>query len=194
MKEIAFIVLLLSTFTSQAQNIQATQGLTKMDNGKDAMLDGDYQKANRLFREALASIDKLPSELSYYFGRNSFHLKKYKQSIDWLNKYIELKGTNGQYSDDAIKYLELANTAYITVREKEIDDTKTQLNSDGRIDCPNDKVICPVCRGSGVVITRGTFEAKYRTCPYSGIEGILTCDEYNLYLKGELVPRNDGEY
>lgn len=193
MKNFTFVILLLFTIAGQAQNIKNTEGLTKMDKGKDAMLDGNYENADKLFREALASIEKLPSELAYYFGRNSFHIKKHKQAIKWLNKYIELKGTSGQYSDEAISYLEQANMAYISVREREIDNTEIQLNQESRIDCPNDRVLCPVCKGSGVVITRGAFEAKYQTCPYSGLEGILTCDEYNLFLKGQLEPKKEGE-
>lgn len=189
MKNFILSVFLLLAVITQAQNIQNTKGLTKMDNGNDAMLDGDYLKADKLFKEALTSINKIPSELTYYFGRNSYHLKKYKQSINWLNKYIELKGTSGQYSSDAIKYLELANKAYLIIRNKEIDNTKTQFNKDGRIDCLNDKVLCPACNGSGVVITPGAFNEKYQTCPYSGIEGILTCDEYNMFLKGQLEPK-----
>jgi len=190
MKSIYIFLFIFVTFTAQAQGILHTQGITKMDRGKDAMYDGDYLVADKLFKEALASIEKLPSQLVYFFGRNSYHLKRHKQAIDWLNKYIALKGTVGQYSDEAIKYLEQANLAYVESRSNEIEAVANQLNNEGRIDCPNDRVICPVCQGSGVVITAGSFELNYKICPYSGLEGILTCDEYNLYLKGQLDPKD----
>lgn len=168
-----------------------TEGLTKMDRGAEAMMDGDYQKADKLLREALASIDKLPSELAYYFGRNSYHLGKHKQAINWLNKYIELKGTGGQHFDQTIKYLELANTEYLVIKQKEASEAGEQFQNNSRIDCEYDRVVCPVCKGSGVLIKQGPFEPVYTTCPYSGLEGMMTCDEYNLFLKGELKPKSE---
>ena len=160
-----------------------------MDRGYEAMLDGKYEEADELLRFAMNNIGKLPSKLTYFFVRNSYHLEKYKQSIDWLNKYIELKGTNGTYFDQAVEYLELANKEYLEVRAKELQKTEELLEYSSRIDCPSDKVLCPVCKGTGVVIRPGTFNLKYETCNYSGIEGTLTCDEYNLFLKGQLKPK-----
>ncbi len=193
MKKLIFILLTALSISAQSQTIMHTRGLSKMDKGKDAMLDGNYQQADKLLKEALATIEKIPSELTYYFGRNSYHLKKHKQAIKWLNKYIELKGTTGQYSKDAIKYLELSNVSYLAVRKQQIDDTGSQLNDDGKFDCPGDNVFCPPCNGTGVIISTGTFDIKYKTCPYSGIEGILTCDEYNLFLRGQLKPRVEAD-
>lgn len=160
-----------------------------MDKGYEAMLDGKYEEADELLRYAMKNIGKLPSELTYYFGRNSFYLKKYKQSINWLNKYVELKGTSGQYFDESIKFLELANKEYLLIRDEEIAKTEEIFETESYIECPGEKVLCPVCKGTGVVITKGTFDLKYETCVYSGIEGTLTCDEYNLFLKGQLKPR-----
>lgn len=174
-----------------AQNFANTDGLTKMDKGSEAMLDGKYEEADNLLRQAMQSIDKLPSELAYYFGRNSYHIGKYKQAINWLNKYIELKGTSGQYFDACIKYLELANTEYLVVRQQEVSEVEEQFTTDRAIECEHDNVVCPVCKGSGVLITQGTFEQVYKTCPYSGLKGMLSCDDYNLFLKGQLQPRTE---
>ncbi len=186
-------IFLLFAISAWGQTSPNPKAVTSMDKGYEAMLDGKYEEADKLLRFAMANIGKLPSELTYYFGRNSFHLKKYKQAIDWLNKYVELKGTSGAYFDETVKYLELANKEYLAERDEEIAETEKSLTSNTRIDCPGDMVLCPVCKGSGVVITKGTFELKYVTCSYSGIEGKLTCDEYNLYLRGQLKPKSERE-
>lgn len=183
--------LLLTTFYCKSQlvdNTKNTAGYTKMDLGANAMIDGKYEEADLLLREALAILDKLPSELAYYFGRNSYHLGKYKQAINWLNKYIELKGTGGQYFDQAIKYLELSNTEYLVIRQLDASEAEEQIESNSYIECQHDNVVCPVCKGSGVLITSGTFDPVYSTCPYSGLDGMLTCEQYNLFLKGQLEP------
>ncbi|WP_422358606.1 tetratricopeptide repeat protein [Reichenbachiella sp.] len=172
--------------TSFAQGIIKREALTSMDRGVEAMESGYYEAADQFFRDALSKMTKLPSNLAYYFGRNSYHLGKYKQAINWLNKYVELKGTTGQFNDEVREYLELANAAFKEQREAEIGRTQKQLTSQGYFDCPSDYMHCPLCNGTGVLITPGKFGAVYQTCPYSGLSGKLTCDEYNLYLRGEL--------
>ena len=186
-----FFVFLMSAAIGQA--ITNPKAVTSMDKGYEAMLDGKYEEANELLRFAMQNIGKLPSQLAYYFGRNSYHLKNYKQSINWLNKYVNLKGTNGAHFDESVKYLELANKEYLLIRDKEIEETEEILQTSTRIECPTDRVLCPLCKGTGVVITPGTFDLKYETCRYSGIEGILTCDEYNLFLAGQLKPKAEKE-
>jgi hypothetical protein len=42
--------------------------------------------------------------------------------VDWLNKYIQLKGTQGQYSEEAIEWLSKAEKELMKEREKEEDD------------------------------------------------------------------------
>ncbi|MEQ9286261.1 MAG: hypothetical protein RIG77_05095 [Cyclobacteriaceae bacterium] len=189
MRYIFLFLLNTAAVLTFGQTTTNPKAVTSMDKGYEAMLDGKYEEADELLRYAMKNIGKLPSELTYYFGRNSFYLKKYKQSINWLNKYVELKGTSGQYFDESIKFLELANKEYLLIRDKEIAKTEEIFETESYIECPGEKVLCPVCKGTGVVITKGTFDLKYETCVYSGIEGILTCDEYNLYLKGQLKPK-----
>ncbi|MDW3210867.1 MAG: hypothetical protein R8N23_13405 [Reichenbachiella sp.] len=183
-----FVIILFTCLgqASFAQGIIKREALTSMDRGVEAMEAGYYEAADQFFRDALSKMTKLPSNLAYYFGRNSYHLGKYKQAINWLNKYVELKGTTGQFNDEVREYLELANEAFKNQREAEIGRTQKQLTTQGYFDCPSDYMHCPLCNGTGVLITPGKFGAVYQTCPYSGLSGKLTCDEYNLYLRGEL--------
>lgn len=188
---IAVLFLAFTWHTSSAQGILKRDALTSMDRGVEAMEAGYYEAADQFFRDALSKMTKLPSNLAYYFGRNSYHLGKHKQAINWLNKYVELKGTTGQYHDEVTEYLELASEAFRTQREEEIDRTQKQLTTQGYFDCPSDYMHCPLCNGTGVLITPGKFGAVYQTCPYSGLSGKLTCDEYNQYLRGELEAKKD---
>lgn len=186
MKKLTLLLLFLTICAlSHAQGILQRDGLAKMDKGAQEMYDGNYITADSLLRQSLGLLSKLPSELAYYFGRNSYHIKKYKQSINWLNKYVELKGTAGQYYDEAALYLDKANEAFRLQREQEIEETTFKLTSDGHYDCPGEYVMCPICHGGGVLIKPGKFGAIYQTCPYSGLSGKLTCDQYNQYLMGE---------
>ena len=161
-----------------------------LDSGIYYMDNGQYALADKKFVEVLNSVKSVPSDLTYYFGRNSFHLNKFKQCIDWLNKYIQLKGTNGQFSEDAIKWKKLAEAEFL--KEKAVESQKAEevLSMDYDIDCgPSGKVICPVCKGDHVIIKRGPFNDEYRTCPYCDEHGILTCEEYNLLTRGQLKPK-----
>lgn len=163
----------------------------ELDSGVYFMDQGQYQLADEKFKYVLANIQGVPSDLAYHFGKNSYLLGQYAQSVDWLNKYIQLKGMNGQYSSEAVKWLRKAEAGVLEARAKEQSEKDSQLlSSNYDIDCgPTGKVICPVCRGDHVVIKTGAFGDQYQTCPYCNEHGILTCEEYNLLIRGSLKPK-----
>ena len=131
----------------------------------------------------------ISSDLVYHFGRNSFHLGKHKQSVDWLNKYIQLKGTSGQYSQEAVDWLKKAETELLLEKQEQSKQAAQVLSQDYDIDCgATGKVTCPVCKGSTVLVKKGYMEDTYRTCPYCKQKGFLDCSDYNLLLKGKLEP------
>lgn len=166
--------------------------MRKMDQGVDSMNVGSYQVAEKLFREVLKEAKVVPTDLTFYFGKNSYLLEKYQQSIDWLNKYIEIKGTSGRYYEETIQLLGYAKNAFLKIRSEERKEASQLISSSNyEIDCgPTGKVLCPVCRGEGVIIERGAFGNTYRDCPYSDDHGYLTCEEYNQLLRGELEEKN----
>jgi tetratricopeptide (TPR) repeat protein len=190
--KLSIIILLLAyARVGSAQAYFESDWLTRMDQGANLMYEGKYETADSIFQVVLKNLKVLPAELAFYFGRNSFYVGKYKQSINWLNKYIELKGTKGQYFDETISLLEVANIKFTPIRESEITSILTELTKENLIDCPSGKRMCPVCKGSGVLIKKGVFDANYQTCPYSGGSGYLSCDDYNLFLRGELAPKSE---
>lgn len=177
-------------YLQQQEQMRKTAVLREYDSAVFYSDHGEHERADAKYRYVLANIKSVPSDLTFHFGRNSFYLKKYKQSIDWLNKYIQLKGTNGQFSDEAAEIKLKAEQEFI--REKSQDQEKIQaiLSNDFNIDCgPSGVVTCPVCKGQHVIIRKGRFGNEYRTCGYCNAQGILTCEEYNQLLRGQLKPK-----
>src|SRR5690606_19227358 len=91
----------------------------ELDSGVYFMNEGKYELADSKFKYVLANIQGVPSDLAYHFGKNSYLLGQYSQSVDWLNKYIQLKGMNGQYSSEAVKWLRKAEEGVLEARAKE---------------------------------------------------------------------------
>lgn len=164
----------------------------KLDSAVVSMNEGDYEEAEFKFMEVLKSVRSVPSDLTFYFGKNSYYLGKYKQSIDWLNKYIQLKGTSGQFSQEAMSIKQQSETALLKEKENEAKQASQVLAQDYDIDCgPTGKVTCPVCNGTTVIIKKGYISNTYKTCAYCHLKGVLTCAEYNQLLKGELKPSSN---
>lgn len=174
-------------YQQQQDQVKKTFTLREYDSAVLLMENGFHERADVKFRYVLANLKSVPSDLTFYFGKNSFLMNQYKQSIDWLNKYIQLKGTNGQFSAEAVDLKRQAEQEFLKEKTQSAKEVEQVLSTSYTIDCgPSGKVVCPVCRGDHVIIKKGIFSNEYRTCPYCDEHGILTCDEYNLLLRGEL--------
>lgn len=183
-----FLFAVISITISDAQ-ILTTELNRRIDVGREMMLSGSYDSAKIQFTVVLKNMKPLPSEMAYLYGRNSFHLGEHKRAINWLNKYIQLKGARGIYYEQSVDYLQLAEDAYLNERKSNAFKVSEELSS-REFDCGGlKKMMCPVCHGSGVIISQGLFDVLYETCPYSLGEGFLSCDEYNLFMKGLLEPK-----
>lgn len=174
-------------FLRQEEQRKRAAVMRELDSGVYLMENEQYVLAEQKFRYVLDNVRSVPSDLTFFFGKNSFHLSKFKQSIDWLNKYIQLKGTTGQYYSEALNYLKRAEEAFVMEKTAEAQKTQEVLSANYDIDCgPGGKVSCPVCKGDHVITSRGPFGDQYKTCPYCNEHGFLTCDEYNKLLRGQL--------
>lgn len=178
-------------YTLQQEQLRKTELLRQLDSGVYYMDIGEYLTADTKFRRVLENIKSVPSDLTFYFGKNSFYIEKYKQSIDWLNKYIQLKGTNGQYSQEAATLLKKAEIEFVKEKANAVQKAEQVLSLNYDIDCgPSGKVTCPVCKGDHVIVKKNAFGSEYTTCPYCNEHGLLTCRDYNLLLRGELKKAN----
>jgi predicted Zn-dependent protease len=176
----------LATIADARANEKQRMIMMKMDSAIALMDLEQYVEADKKFRDVLANIKSVPSDLTYYFGENSYHIGLARQSVDWLNKYIQLKGTSGKFYDDAVLYLKKAEAALITVKAGEVKDAAEILSRNYDIDCgPTGKVLCPVCHGTTVVVKKNYLNETYKTCTHCNKLGYLTCDEYNKLMRGE---------
>ncbi len=149
----------------------------------------EYTAAEKKILSVLKNVKSVPSDLTFYLGKTSFYLSKFKQSTDWLNKYIQLKGTGGQFSEEAIEIKKKAEVELLKEKQLESQQALQVFSKDFDIDCgPTGKVICPVCNGSTVIIRKSYFGDTYKTCGYCHLKGTLSCEDYNKLLKGELKP------
>lgn len=177
-------------YVLQREQMKRAALMREMDSGVYLMDMGKYELADAKFQYVLDNVRSVPSDLTFYFGKNSFQLQKYKQSIDWLTKYIQLKGTNGQFSQEAVDWLKQAEAEYLKEKAGASVKAAEVLSANYDIDCgPSGKVTCPVCKGDHVVIKKGAFGSEYKTCQYCDEHGWLTCEEYNRLLRGDLKPR-----
>ncbi|MCX7637098.1 MAG: hypothetical protein N2044_04540 [Cyclobacteriaceae bacterium] len=201
MKQLIFITFilafppLLSAQSSEEYRLLMEQRrraelMRTLDSAVALMEDGKHEAAEARMLYVLNNIRSVPSDLTFYFGKNSFYLKKYKQSVDWLSKYLQLKGTSGQFYSEALDLLRKAENEVRNEQKKEVEKAKQILSTSYEIDCgPAGKVMCPICKGTTVLVKRGSFGNHYSTCPYCDKHGFLTCDEYNKLIRGELNPR-----
>lgn len=204
MKQFLFFLLYIITVSAIAQDdraavqqLRAEQEQAKraallrtMDEAVSQMNEGLYADADEKFVYVLNNIRGVPSDLTFYFGKNSFYLNKFKQSVDWLNKYIQLKGTTGQHYAEAVNLLKKAEVEVLNERAREAAKAQEVLSQNYDIDCgPTGKVMCPVCKGTTVIVKKGAFGNEYKTCNYCDKHGLLTCEQYNQLIRGELKPR-----
>lgn len=159
----------------------------KIEQAYEQTLAGNYTEADLMFRLILDDGKAIPSKLVYYFGKNSYFLKNYYQSLDWLNKYIELKGNEGIHFEEAKQLIALNKAELEKTRKDEVDRTREILSKSFTIDCgPTGLVKCPVCDGETVIIQNTYFGQSYKTCSYCNKNGNMTCEDYNKLLRGEL--------
>jgi hypothetical protein len=146
-----------------------------------------YAAADAKIVNILKTVRSVPSDLTFYLGKTSFYLQKYRQSVDWLNKYIQLKGTSGQFSEEAINLKTKGEVELLKEKQTEAKQAGELLSKDFDIDCgPTGKVACPVCNGTTVIIKKTYLGETYKTCSYCNHTGALSCEDYNKLLKGQL--------
>jgi tetratricopeptide (TPR) repeat protein len=181
-------------FDIEAQRASARQRFIahQLDSAIVLSDQGAFEKADEKFKHVLKNLKSIPSDFTFHFGKNSYYLGKYKQSIDWLNKYIQLKGTSGQYSEAAVDWLAKAETALLKEREVQAKQAGEVLSRDYDIDCgASGKVLCPICSGTTVMVKKGYLNETYQTCPYCNRVGFLSCEDYNKLIRGQLRPVNN---
>ena len=183
------LLMVFPTFSQQTRSLKESQQMMQMDEGVEYMNNGQFALADDTFKEVLKNVEVVPADLCFYFGKNSYHLENFSQSIDWLNKYIELKGTSGRFFDQAVEYLQLAETEFKGSDNNRVSELRSNRQQN-KLDCDQYPfVVCPVCKGEGVIIQNGALGSSvYKPCQYCDESGKMKCDNYKLYLRGAFNP------
>jgi len=182
------VILLLSLFLSCSFNASAKT--SKLDStisylfeiAKSQVKEGKYQAANQTFLELLSPKKLMPDDLSYYFGKSLYHSGGYNRiSIDFLNKYLELKGDSSEYYQETIAMLKAMGQKF----EEPIDtsDTRTTVQKELSKCKKNSSVVCPICSGSNVLSSNGAFGTSFRECNYCDDRGLMPCENYHKYVE-----------
>jgi hypothetical protein len=186
------LLILLGHIPLKAQIDPESHYKVIMEEGVKLMEAGDYKSADVKFKQVLRSMEVLPADITFYFGKNSYFLDEYKQSINWLNKYMELKGTQGRFFDESVTYLKRAELSYKLETEKNSRQVQEEFSKTNEFDCRGKTHFqCPLCKGEGVLIKPGKMNnTVYQTCPFCDGEGLLPCEKYKKYVRGELKIEN----
>lgn len=182
--------LLFLTTAVKAQDRKPTQeAYTLLEQAKKQMEAGNYQQANLIFRKMLSIKSVLPTEMSYLFAETLYKVGQYENSMNFLKKYQNITDRGSDYY---LLSLEL---------EKELEEKLQEIGNCTLCDqngyrltacmvcnktghtvqtcnlCRGKGIIaCPVCAGSGVIISTGQFNAKeYRSCERCQSKGYITC-------------------
>lgn len=183
------LVLIFSVTGLQAQTSDQPLVSQYLEQAKNLMYEGKYQDANVVFRKMLALNTTLPEDMSYLFAETLFHLKQYRNSQNFLTKYLTLTGRTGSYYDAALELQELLDVAVREVINCLFCNgvgfrlvACTTCNEEGSIKktCPNcqglGRTKCTKCYGEGVLVSLNRLGTRqYATCDNCDGKGIHTC-------------------
>ena len=157
MRHLIFSLILLSLFTLAPLAVTAQVNLGQTDRWMKgalaAMERSDYQTANSIFRNLIDSGQPLPEEMPYYFSETLFHLGQYDNSQNFVNKYLELTGFNGQNYEYAVRLKEKLKEPLAQIQDCKLCDRRGYRYGPCPL-CDGNKQIeqaCSYCKANGVV-------------------------------------------
>jgi tetratricopeptide (TPR) repeat protein len=186
-------VLFLLFSLSPICNAQLNLGQTDrwMKGALAAMERNDFETANSIFRNLIDSGLPLPEEMPYYFSETLYNLGQYDNSQNFLNKYLELTGFNGQNYLGAtelkkrlekpiteIRSCQLCDlrgyryqTCFTCEGNKKIEQTCSYCKSKGLVGCSR-------CAATGMIKKVNVFNIlEFYECERCDGKGRLTCPE-----------------
>ncbi|MDH5368292.1 MAG: hypothetical protein OEW67_15040 [Cyclobacteriaceae bacterium] len=190
------LLFLIIYFITPSFSIDAQQSRTnfelsqKMNRAIELIEKEDYHTANTVFRNILATEKVLPTNLSYYFSLTLYHIEQYRNSHNFLEKYLNLTGKAGDFYDQSIQLQKLLENAFTDIKNCDLCDINgyqfmtcsvCKGNKNTIEDCSKCRsagiISCQKCKAEGVVITIDSFgEHNYQTCDRCLGKGIHTCD------------------
>ncbi len=154
-----------------------------------AMERNDFETANNIFRNLIDSGLPLPEEMPYYFAETLYELDQYDNSVNFLNKYLELTGFTGENYEGARELKERLSEPLKAIQVCRLCDRrgyryKTCFTCEGKQEieqncdyCKAKGVVgCSRCAGSGMITKVNVFNiVEYFECERCSAKGRLTC-------------------
>ena len=185
---IVISILLLSAVenaSAQTNKADTAQAHAYYEQAKKLIEKEKYIQAEVLFIKIFKMDVLLPDEICYHYGKTLFELKKYQQSKTFVEKYIRLKGENGEFYLNSLQ-LELdiekatdpnaSNACEKIVKEDchLCHGTGVALQSCTRCE-GHGKIVCNLCQGNKVNIESTSFGERYFTCSRCNGSGVIAC-------------------
>lgn len=199
--QVLLLALLIQAVWVSNSYAQLTPNLGQTDrmirSAEEAMEKQDYKTANSIFREMIEHGQALPDKMPYLFAETLFQLGQYDNSSNFLNKYLQLTGFNGEFYADAQELKKKLQTPLAAIASCQLCDSRG-YKYETCSTCNGAKVIeqdCTYCKGKGVVgcsrcsasgmITKlNIFKiVEYFECERCNGKGRLTCPECEGSLK-----------
>jgi len=153
--------------------------------GKQQVQKGEYEDATNTFLSLLTPKKLMPDELAFYFGKSLYHKGNNKRvSIDFLKKYLSLRGDTAKHYDETIAMLK----AMGEYKEDKAKDTRTTAQKQLDKCRENSYTVCPICHGKNTLTSPTAFGSSFRECNYCDKRGLMPCENYSKYInEGVLV-------
>ncbi|MDF2157909.1 molecular chaperone DnaJ [Algoriphagus sp. CAU 1675] len=162
-----------------------------------AMERKDYETANSIFRNLIDSGLPLPEEMPYLFAETLFELGQYDNSSNFLKKYLELTGFNGDNYEGAKELEKRLEGPLKEIQACQLCDRngyrfetcstcqgKQQLEQECNYCKAKGIIGCSRCAGTGMITKKNIFNIiEYFECERCSGKGRLTCPECNGSLK-----------
>ena len=187
-----FFILVFASALSYGQEVNEIVS-KKMEIARAQMDAGDYNGANKTFREILSLRTVLPHDLSYLFAETLYMIGQYENSRNFLERYLKLTGKAGNYTEQALQLQNYLASKFVNIKTCKLCDirgyklaTCSNCHGVGHISasCSYCKGVgalkCHICLGEGVIITRNAFSVnEYQTCPKCEGKGYNICPVCN---------------
>jgi tetratricopeptide (TPR) repeat protein len=155
-----------------------------MVQGKEYLRKEKYEEAEKTFKKIFSIKETLPDELCFYYGVTLVKLKKYVKAREFLEKYQSLTNSKGEFeAETKVLLAEIDKNVCKICKGNDYfweEDSCGFCNGTGFTldDCHacrgKDRVVCPTCKGSKVLVSSNGLGTWYNDCPRCE-DGTVTC-------------------
>ncbi len=157
--------------------------LSSFEIGKQQVESGAYDAAIETFRHLLTPQKLLPDELAFYFGKSLYHEGNHKHvAIDFLKKYLILRGDTARYYDETMTMLKAMGEYKEKQTKDKSKDTRTSAQKQLDKCKENTHTVCPICNGKNTLVSPTAFGSSFRECNYCDERGLMPCNNYSKYI------------